>query len=277
MNAKAAALPVGKTAVYLRLLIVALTALGALVTAYVVWWKVGDGIAIDAHAYWSLDLADPYSSALTSPTDAFLYSPAVAQAMSLFAALPWDVFMPLWTTLSGVALVAMAGPLTLPILFTEPVLYELDLGNINLLLGAAIVLGFRYPAAWSFVLLTKVTPGVCLVWFAVRREWRNLAIALGVTAGIALVSFVLAPELWVAWLTTIPASPPGPRLQPDIPLPIRLALALVLTIWAARTNRRWVVPIAAVLALPQLRYSGFALLVAVIPLSRPRTASWRRR
>ena len=43
----------------------------------------------------------------------------------------------------------------------------------------AIVLGFRWPFTWAFVLLTKVTPGVGLLWFAVRREWRSLAIALG--------------------------------------------------------------------------------------------------
>ena len=35
---------------------------------------------------------------------------------------------------------------------------ELAGGNIHLLLAAAIVLGFRWPATWSLVLLTKVTP-----------------------------------------------------------------------------------------------------------------------
>ena len=46
-------------------------------------------------------------------------------------------------------------------------------------IAAAIVIGFRWPAAWSLVLLTKITPGIGLLWFAVRREWRSLAIALG--------------------------------------------------------------------------------------------------
>ena len=36
--------------------------------------------------------------------------------------------------------------------------------------------------SWAFVLLTKVTPGIGLLWFAIRRRWRDLAIALGVTA-----------------------------------------------------------------------------------------------
>ena len=64
----------------------------------------------------------------------------------------------------------------------------------------AIVLGMRWPAAWAFILLTKISPGVGLLWFAVRREWRNLAIALGVTSAIAAVSFVLAPNLWSDFL-----------------------------------------------------------------------------
>ena len=77
-----------------------------------------------------------------------------------------------------------------------PVLIELYHGNIHLLLAAAIVLGFRHPWTWSFVLLTKVTPGVGLAWFAVRREWRALAIALGVTGAIVAVSWLTDPTSW---------------------------------------------------------------------------------
>ena len=61
-------------------------------------------------------------------------------------------------------------------------------GNVSLLLAVAIVVGFRWPAAWALVLLTKITPGIGLLWFAVRREWRHLAIALGATAAIVAVS-----------------------------------------------------------------------------------------
>ena len=70
---------------------------------------------------------------------------------------------------------------------------ELTGGNIHLLLAAAIVAEFRWPAAWSFVLLTKVTPGIGLLWFAVRREWRPLMIALGATAAIAGLTFIIVP------------------------------------------------------------------------------------
>ena len=76
-------------------------------------------------------------------------------------------------------------------------------GNVSLLLAVAIVVGFRWPAAWALVLLTKLTPGIGLLWFAVRREWRSLAIALGATAAIVAVSFVILPDQWRDWVDVV--------------------------------------------------------------------------
>ena len=56
---------------------------------------------------------------------------------------------------------------------------EMALGNIHLLLALAIAVGFRSPATWAAVLLTKPTLGVCLLWFLLRGDWRRLGIALG--------------------------------------------------------------------------------------------------
>jgi hypothetical protein len=257
-----------------RLLAFGITALGALLAIYVCWWKVTDGVAIDAHAYWAVNMADPYSSAMRSPLDAYLYSPAFAQLITPLRALPWEWFIRIWTALEGAALVLLAGPFTLLVLFAEPTLYELDLANINLLIALALVAGFRWPAAWAFILLTKVTPGVGLIWFAVRRQWRSLAVAIIVTGAIAAVSIALSPELWVQWLTVIPQSPAGPGLTIPIPLWARMVFAAGLVAWGARGNRRWVVPIAVLIAMPQLRYAMFTVLLAVIPLL---AASWRGR
>src|SRR5690348_6311250 len=102
--------------------------------------------------------------------------------MSIFTFLPWPVFAVAWAAFLFAVYLWMTGRRNwLPLLAFPPILFELSMGNIHLLLAAAIVLGFRWPAAWSFVLLTKVTPGVGLLWFAVRREWRSLAVALGAT------------------------------------------------------------------------------------------------
>jgi hypothetical protein len=112
--------------------------------------------------------------------------------------------------LFGGYLFIVVAPVTRTFGFNAYAYWHLDLaapysqlaGGLHLLIAAAIVLDFRWPATWAFVILTKVTPGVGLVWFAVRREWRRLAIALGVTAALVLISLVIDPALWRAWLPT---------------------------------------------------------------------------
>jgi hypothetical protein len=274
MTARAAALAVRATgfglgAGHRRAIRHGLTLAGAIVTAYVVAWKVRDGVAVDAAVYFAIDLDNLYAGAAAGVQTTYLYSPAFAQLVAPLTMLPWDVFLALWTALSGIALVLLAGPLTIPVLFTEPVLYELDVANVNLLIGLAIVAGFRWPAAWAFVLLTKVVPGIGLVWFAVRREWRQLAIAMGVTAAIVAVSFALAPGLWFEWIAAVPSSGTDKTaVVTTFPLVARLPFALALVVWGARTDRRWVLPIAAVIAMPAWRYATFAILAACIPLIR---------
>ena len=114
--------------------------------------------------------------------------------------LPWQQFLATWTAVLMGALLLLAGPalfvLALPLAF-----FEIWGGNIHLLLALAIVLGFRWPQTWAFVFLTKVTPGIGVLWFAVRREWRSFGIALGTTALVIGISWVLAPGLWADWIS----------------------------------------------------------------------------
>ena len=213
-------------------------------------------IGVDAYTYWTADPAAPYGATEPGTAQAYFYSPAFAQLTAPIHLMPWNVFIALWTVLLAVALVWQAGLWTALALLLVPVFVDLTVGNIHLLLGAAIVLGFRYPWTWAFVLLTKITPGVGLLWFAFRREWRSLAIALGVTAGIAAVSFALlaaarAPD----WAFIVP-----------IPVWFRLPLAIAIVWWGARTDRMWTVPLASCVALPVLWFNGFAMLVAMLPL-----------
>jgi hypothetical protein len=230
----------------------------------------------DAYAYWAVDPANPYA-ATAGALGAFTYSPVLALAFSLFGSLPFWQFLWLWTALLVGTAVWLGGRPVRPILAVfafPPVALELYHGNVHLLMAAAIALGFRYPAAWSFVVLTKVTPGVGLVWFLVRREWRALAIALGVTAALAALSFAFDPASWRSWLTdslgATVAGAPLNQLALPVPLWIRLPAALVVVAWGARTDRRWTVPVAATLALPVLWPSGLAMLAAVVPLLQDR-------
>jgi hypothetical protein len=222
---------------------------------------------VDARAYWQVDLAHPYVGSSVGGISAFLYSPAFAQAFAPFGALPFAVFFGLWAVVSLAILgwLIRPWPWVLPIL-ALPIIYEVCVGNVNFLLAAAIVLGFRAPPLWAFPFLTKITLGVGVVWFAVRREWRSLALAVGSTALLVAVSFVLAPAAWADWIAFLAAS--SDRSQA---LPERLAVAIVLTAFGASTGRRWLVPIAVWIAQPNIIINSWVILLAVIPLREPRT------
>jgi hypothetical protein len=225
-------------------------------------------IGVDAYAYWLIDPGSPYGATTDGTQGAYFYSPAFAQLTAPVHLLPWQVFIALWTVLLTAALVWQAGLWTALALLLVPVFVDLTVGNIHLLLGAAIVLGFRWPWTWSFVLLTKITPGVGLLWFAFRREWRSLAIALGATAVIAGGSFLISPSLWFEWVDVLTATASGPDWAFIVPIPVwfRLPVAVAILFWGARTDRRWTVPLASCIALPVLRGNGFAILVAMLPL-----------
>jgi len=222
----------------------------------------------DSHAYWAARLPTPYGGTLGSG-DAFLYTPVAALFLAPFTLLSWPTFHILYAVVTACALLWLARGWALPLLFFPPVTFELWSPNIHLLLAVAIVLGFRYPGAWAFVLLTKVSPGVGLLWFAVRREWRSLAVALGVTGGLVLASVVVFPALWAAWIEVISASTAvelGPLTVTMVPLSVRLPVSAAIVTFAALTNRRWLIPVACTIALPVLWIHGAAMLVGVIPL-----------
>ena len=228
----------------------------------------------DAFAYWSIDLAHPYART-AGELGAFTYSPVIARLFSLFALLPLWQFTFAWLLLAvGTAVWLGLGSVrsVLALLAFPAVALELYHGNVHLLMAAAIWIGFRFPAAWSFVLLTKVTPGVGLLWFAVRREWRSLALALGVTGALAGISLVVDGGLWVSWvrdsLLTTASGAALNQFSVPVPLFVRLPLAAVLVVWGGLTDRRWTVPAAATLALPVLWPSGLAVLAALWPIHR---------
>ena len=220
---------------------------------------------IDARAYWRVDLAHPYASSTVGEHSTYLYSPAFAQALSPTYVLPFDAFFVLWTVASVAVLwwLVRPWPWALLILFL-PWTYELFVGQVHLFIAAAIVVGFRRPAAWVFPILTKVTPGVGLLWFLARREWRSLGIAVGVTSAVVAFSFALSPSAWFDWLAFLTGSTgSGQLLYP------RLALAAVIVVAGALTNRPWAVPIAIWLALPVVWIESWVILLAIIRLREP--------
>ena len=233
-------------------------------------WTVLYAHPDDVHAYWSFSAADPYGSNIGG-ANAFLYSPVAALIALPFHALPFAAVRLLLAAADVACLVYLAGPWALAVLALPPVFADVAAGNIHILLGTAIALGFSYPGMWAFVLLTKVTPGVGVLWFLVRREWRSLVIALGVTGGLAIASALLVPGWWPAWIATLGASTHSAVTAPVLtsaPLALRMAASAVLVSWGAWTGRRWTVPLAAMVALPAVWVMGSSMLLGAIPSLR---------
>jgi hypothetical protein len=241
--------------------------------------------SVDAFAYWTTRSGDFYAAAETGQIGAYLYSPAFAQALAPLVALPLAWFTALWTAINLAALWWLLRRWALPSLLFLPIPFEIISGNVHLLYAVAIVAGFRYPATWALVLLTKVTPGVGLLWFLARREWRAFATAAGLTLAIVAVSLLLDRAAWEAWIAILASdlarTGAGPLETPGwyvaIPLLPRLILAAAITVVAGLTDRRWLVPFAVVVALPVLWLNGFAVLAAAVPLwsARPRISDAR--
>jgi hypothetical protein len=147
--------------------------------------------------------------------------------------------------------------------------------NIHYLTAAVAVLAIRWPAAFGFPLLTKVTPGVGVLWLVGQRNLRGLAVALGMTAAVSAASFVLAPQLWADWIAVLGASSTAPDPVTLVPLAlgVRIAAAAAVVLVGGATGRGWTIPIAMVLAQPVFWTAGLAALVAVVPLAQ-RSLPW---
>jgi hypothetical protein len=264
-----------------RFLSLLFTGLGIVFAAYY-WFQLTSttGAPVDVHAYWVADPGNLYPPA-DSPLhqDAYLYSPAFELVVGWGRHLSFEAFAAIWRAALLVALLWLAGPFAVVVLFTVPVASEINAGNIQLLAAAAIVLAFRpgrwWPATWAFILLTKVTPGVGLLWFAARRQWRALAVALGVTAAIAGVTFAVWPDRWLDWIRLL-ASGGTPEPLPPYYLPFwpRFAGAAAIALIGAWRGWRWPVVVGATLALPAFYTISPSMLVGVLPFLREALGRW---
>jgi hypothetical protein len=275
----------GRTVTWTTIAAHGLTLLGAILAAFY-WWQLTSArsYAWDAGIYYSVRLDDLYGGWVVGGSTAYQYAPVFAQVIAVLRELlSLDALVAIWRAVDLAIVVYLAGPLSVPVLLWGPVASEVNAGNVNLFLALAVAVGLRRRgvAAWAFVLLTKVTPAVGLLWFAVRRESRSLSMALGVTLAVAGVSFVLAPGQWVAWIFLIVghSSDNVVTFPFFVPLLIRLPIAAVMTVVAARFGWRWVVPLAAMLAAPVLYFPTQAIAIGALPFVREAAGGWllRRR
>ncbi|HEY5474977.1 MAG TPA: glycosyltransferase family 87 protein [Candidatus Limnocylindrales bacterium] len=206
----------------------------------------------DAWTYWTADLNHLYPERW-GPDALYIYPPPLAQITTLLQPVGWQIFIVCWTTLLWAALAYMLGRWAwlfvalgiatllfgLPFAFGDVLGHSLN-GNVQLLITAGIVAALRGNAlGWLPGLLTKVVLGIGLGWYVLRLEWRPLAISLGATATVAVVSFAFAPSQWaewIAWTVKNAGVPPPVELDP-VPFILRLPVCLALLTWGARTNR----------------------------------------
>jgi hypothetical protein len=230
-------------------------------------------IGADSHAYWmAVRFPQTWYTLPAGYRDAFLYSPAFAQALWPLGQLPWPAFQTVWIAGQAGVLSWLLAPLgwrrglTLAPFFIA----EIVLGNVYIFFAGALVVSLgRAPGALALTALTKVAPFIVGVWFVVRHQWRAALWAAGVTILIVAVSVAIAPEQWLAWAHFL-AHSAGQRGGTAT---LRLAAGLGIVIWAARTGRAWLLAPALILACPVLGgYNALAVLAAI-----PRLVQFERK
>lgn len=256
--------------------------LGVFMVAGTTTWVSEYGWGFDSAAYWGAWRDGLYDVPPASP-GAYLYSPAFAQAIWPLTFLPRWVFVASVSVVTTVTLAWLLRPLgwrwVLPLVLCCS--FEIATGNINWLFAVVAAFGLRHPWLWAFPALTKITPCVGPVWFLARGEWRALAVSVGATAGVVLVSALAAPDLWRAWIEFLldnadrGTSVLGGSLLPA-PM-IRIPLAIVLVAVGARRDKRWVLPVGMVLGSPVFGIGAAAVLAGMVRLGTSEPAASRRR
>ena len=226
-------------------------------------------IGVDSHAYWMawrIGLYGPRTA--FGGADAYLYSPAFAAALFPLTALPLSAFQALWYALALAAWVWLLDPVRPAVrvpLFLACAIISL-VGNVEWLLAISVVLATSLPSAWAVPILTKVSFGVGLVWYVARGEWRRLA---GVGVTVILLVAVTAFLPWWRWLEFLLSNAGGGFvLGLGIPVLPRAVLSAAVLAWGARADRPGLIPVAMVIASPNVWVGTFVILAAIPRVSR---------
>jgi hypothetical protein len=241
-----------------------------LITLATIYGAGGPGY--DFMAYWAVDPSAPYETTLG--LGAFHYAPPFVILAAPLSQLPFDLAYALWTTIMVTLLVWMTRSWALAWCAFPPVASELFHGNIHIALAALIVVGIRYSPALGIVGLAKLTTGVAMLWPVFRRDWRGVIETSAVILAIVAASVLLqGTEIWVAWFDHLSARAETTHIGGaliDVPLTLRLPVAVGLLAWGAVSDRRWTLPLAVTLSVPLLWAHSFAILVALPLVIRSR-------
>jgi len=169
---------------------------------------------------------DGFGSTLPTPLP-YTYPPLWAAVVGTIAWLPWRPVAWAWTLFNVglivwlvrrsydafVATMPRAGPIVVALLtgllvFTAPVMSTFDVGQVGILLTAAVVLD-TVPASTRLprgvlvgsVTAVKLTPGIFVVYWLATKRWRPAitasVTALGLWAAVAALRPDLSREYWL--------------------------------------------------------------------------------
>jgi hypothetical protein len=259
--------------------LIVLAAIGGALLAVIAgtyWSNPGDNLA-----YWIAGMrvaaGEPiYATGETAFAPyAYHYTPPLAQALApLTLVVPTVVYIAVYRGLELLTIWDLGGRRFLAMLALIafiPVAVELRFENVHLFMAIGIVLGLRrWPWLFAIGAIVKISPGLGIVYLALRRRWRDAAVATAVGAVIVAVSFVLDPGLWRSWLDAvlIRADMTGNSLLP-VPYFARAAAGLALTVvGGVLGGRRGELLLVGgiTIANPNLAMNGLAVLAAAVPI-----------
>jgi hypothetical protein len=220
-----------------------------------VWDRVGDEIRAGISPYYATPIGV-----------GFYYAPPWALGLALLTWMPPVVIHLLITAAEIVALRYLTGSWRWSglICWTIPMWREVQVGQVNVLLAAAIALAVRGdPRAAVVMSAAKISPVLAIH----PRDWRP---ALAVALGLVLVTLPWL-SLWGDWvqqlLTSYGTTIAPANVQLTFAFPLQLAVAALLLL----ARRPWARAAAAIVALPTIYWPlSLLVLLALVPILRDR-------
>ena len=167
--------------------------------------------------YQSHTLAGPFQP---GPRGLYLYSPWPALLTVPLTSLSFDAAALVWAGMRVLLLALTCALMPVPrnvrllvfgvATFSQPVLYDLDLGNVSIVVTLLSVVAWRWldrplsALALAISLTVRPTMAVVLAWWALRLRWRPIAWTLALALVGILASLPFAPlGLWIDWTTVL--------------------------------------------------------------------------
>lgn len=153
---------------------------------------------------------------------------------------------------AGAGRIGATAAISAAAIWLDPVLTNLEIGQVNLLLMTLVLIDLALPDRRMFkgvfigtATAFKITPGIFIVYLLVTRRWRAAGVAAGTFLGLGAVGFLADPHgsdlYWLGGLFANPSRvtqdmpvavftqsllPMAQRLVPDFGTPIYVVLAL---------------------------------------------------